>query len=248
MRHNTLGRLHELAALVGSSEDLGKHLRELVDLAAAVTDAAACSIMLLTEGEGDAPKLKLWCSTAQLPEAAWAERPGPGDAIAGRVLAGSTSLLIPDIGKSEFAALARQRTGQGRSFICTPIAVGGQCIGVVSLSNRPAAPPFTDTDLRLAGIVATLIGKSVQVERLQTLLRSRVAHASLAREEKAVAARLTDGSVPPARLAKLLARSFFRDLSDAGFEPGQIIEAASEIISLVSEDIRRFQRRRDGRR
>ncbi len=248
MRQNTLGRLHELAAFVGSSEDLGEHLRELVDLAASVTDAAACSIMLLTEGEGETPRLKLWCSTTQLPEAAWTERPGPGEAIAGRVLGSNAPLLIADIGASEFSALARQRAGQGQSVICTPITVGGQCIGVVSLSNRPAAAPFTDTELRLAGVVATLIGKSVQVERLQTLLRSRVAHASLAREEKTVAARLTDGSVPPARLAKLLARSFFRDLSDAGFEPGQIIEASTEIISLVSEDIRRFQRRRDGRR
>jgi GAF domain-containing protein len=248
LSRNALGKLHDLAVFVGTGEDLGTRLEELVGLAASVTDASACSIMLLSEGGHDVPRLKLWCATQGLPASAREERPGPGEAIAGRVLELGEPVLVADIRGSEFAASARAREDQGSSFVCTPIMVGRHVIGVMSLSNRPAAPPFGEAELRLAGIIATLIGKSVQVERLQTLLRSRVAQASLAREEKAAVAHLTDGSVPPARLAKLLARSFFRDLSDAGFEAGQIIEASSEIISLVSEDIRRFKRRRDGRR
>jgi GAF domain-containing protein len=245
---NALGRLHDLAVFVGAGEDLGAGLEELVGLAASVTDASACSIMLLSEGEHDAPRLKLWCSTQGLPASARDERPGPGEAIAGRVLEQGEALLIPDIRASGFARWARARDDQGGSFICTPIVVGRHAIGVMSLSNRAGAPPFTEADLRLAQIVATLIGKSVQVERLQTLLRSRVAHASLAREEKAAVTRLTDGSVPPARLARLLAKSFFRDLSAAGFEPGQIIDAASEIVGLVSADLGRFKRRKEGGR
>ena len=75
------------------------------------------------------------------------------------------------------------------------------------------------------------------------MLRSKVAQMTLAREGKHVVGRITDGTVPPARVAKLLAKSFFRDLASAGFEPGQIIEAASEIIMLVSHDITRFKRR-----
>lgn len=242
MSRNALGRLHDLAVFVRAEEDLPTHLRELVELAASVTDAAACSIMLLSEGEHDAPRLKLWCSTALLPSAAWNETTGCGESIAGRVLDRGEPLLIADIGQSEFAALARRHGELGASFICAPVAVGRHVIGVMSLANRRAAPPFDGQDLALAEIVAALIGKSVQVERLQTLLRSRVAHLSLAKEEKQVAARLTDGAVPPARVAKLLAKTFFRDLSAAGFEPGQIVEAASEIIALVSNDIRRYRR------
>lgn len=248
MSRNALGKLHDLAVFVGAGEDLGHRLEELVGLAASVTDASACSIMLLSEGGQDTPRLKLWCSTQGLPAAARDERPGPGDAIAGRVLELGEPMLIADIGSSDFARWARARDDQGSSFVCTPIMVGRHAIGVMNLSSRPAAPPFGETELRLAGIIATLIGKSVQVERLQTLLRSRVAQASLAREEQAVVTHLTDGSVPPARLAKLLAKSFFRDLSAAGFEPGQIIDAASEIVALVSADLGRFRRRRNGGR
>jgi len=240
---NALGRLRDLAVFVSAEDDLRAHLRELSDLAASVTEAATCSIMMLSEGGDDAPRLKLWCSTDALPASAWNEAPRSGESIAGRVLERCAPLLIADIRASEFAPLARQRNNVGASFICTPIAVGRHVIGVMNLSNRLDSPPFDEADLRLAEIVATLIGKSVQVERLQTMLRSKVAQMTLAREGKHVVGRLTDGTVPPARVAKLLAKSFFRDLASAGFEPGQIIEAASEIIMLVSHDITRFKRR-----
>ncbi len=240
---SALGRLHDLAVFVGAEEDLRTHLAELVDLAASVTDAATCSILLLSEGEHDAPRLKLWASTEVPPSSAWDEMPGCGESIAGRVLEHNATLLVADVRASEFAALARQPNNLGVSFICTPIAVGKHVIGVMNLSSRPDSPPFEESDLSRVEIMATLIGKAVQVERLQTLIRSRVAQASLAKEEREVVARLTDGTVPPARVAKLLAKSFFRDLASAGFAPGQIIEAASEIISLVSNDINRYKKR-----
>jgi GAF domain-containing protein len=199
--------------------------------------------MLLSEGDEDAPRLKLWASTEGLPSAAWLETRGRGESIAGRVLMQGSPLLVGDIRTSEFAPFARGHSEVGPSFICTPIVVGTNVIGVMNLSSRVGHPAFAESELRLAEIVATLIGKSVQVERLQTLIRSRVAQASLAREEKEVVARLTDGTVPPVRVAKMLAKSFFRDLSSAGFDPAQIIEAASEIIALVSGDITRFKKR-----
>lgn len=243
MSQNPLGRLHDFAVFVGAEEDLRPHLRELVDLAASVTEAAACSIMLLSEGEDHAPRLTLWCSTEVLASSAGDEASGSGESIAARVLEQRAPLLIADIRVSEFAPLARQHSNQGKSLICTPIAVGKSVIGVMNLSSRIGCSPFDESDLGLAEIVATLIAKSVQVERLQTMIRSRAAQATLSKEEKKVVARLTDGLVPPARVAKLLAKSFFKDLASAGFEPGQIIEAASEIITLVSKDITRYRRR-----
>ena len=46
---------------------------------------------------------------------------------------------------------------------------------------------------------------------------------------------------------KMLAKSFYRDLSAAGFEPPQIVEAASEIIGLISGSLARHRRRMDVR-
>src|SRR5205809_6899036 len=72
---NALGRLRDLAVFVSAEEDLRAHLRELSDLAASVTQAATCSIMMLSEGGDEAPRLKLWSSTEALPPAAWNEAP-----------------------------------------------------------------------------------------------------------------------------------------------------------------------------
>jgi hypothetical protein len=124
-----------------------------------------------------------------------------------------------------------------------PIRVGNSVVGVMSLASRPGRAPFTQSDLTSAGIAAMLIGKSVQVDRLQTLLRSRIAQLTLARQEPEVAASLTDGGLPPARLAKVLAKAFYKDLAAAGFGPGQIIEAATEIIGQISGDIARHKTR-----
>jgi signal transduction protein with GAF and PtsI domain len=243
MSQNALGRLRELAVFVAAEHDLHTHLGELVERAASVTDAATCSIMLLSEGDQEAPRLKLWVSTEELPQAAWNETPGIGESISGRVLQQNAPLLVADIHASEFASLARPRNNRGASFIATPISVGKHPIGVMNLSSRQECPPFDESDLGLAEVVASLIAKSVQVERLQTLIKSRFALANLAKEEKQVVAGLTEGTLPPARVAKLLAKSFFRDLSSAGFDPGQIIEAASEIVTLVSSDLNRYKKR-----
>src|ERR1700674_61490 len=243
VKQNELGRLHDVAVFLRTDEDLGSGLGELVERAASVTDAASCSIMLLSDGDNEAPRLKLWGSTETLPLSAWNETAARGESIAGRVLERGTSLLVADIRKSEFAALARGRSNLGPSFICAPIGLGTHIIGVMNLSSRPNRPPFDQSHMGLTEIIAILIGKVVQVERLQMLIRSRAAQASLAREEKEVVALLTDGTLPPVRLAKMLAKTFFKDLAAAGFEPGQIIEAASEIISLVSRDIARHKKR-----
>jgi hypothetical protein len=51
--------------------------------------------------------------------------------------------------------------------------------------------------------------------------------------------------MPTARVAKLPAKSFFRDLAPAGFEFCQMIEVASKIIALISTDIRQLRRGAD---
>ena len=243
MNPKSLNGLHHLAKFLTAETHLSQRIEDLARHAAQATEAANCSISLLTENEANAQRLKLFASTEKLPESAWGDAPGLGSGIAGRVLAAGTALLIADISNSEFAPLARQRKTLGGSYIGIPIVVDDCTIGVMNLSNRPEAPAFDESDLGLAGIVAALIGKSIQVERLQTLLRSRIAQMSLVREGKNVSQNLTDGTLPPSRLAKMLAKSFYKDLADAGFEPGQIIEAASEIITQITTDIERFGKR-----
>ncbi len=238
-----LGDLHELAVFLNAEEDLESRLDELARLAARATSAAGCSIMLLADDESGTASLKLWACTEKLPADAWSGKSDNVESIAGRVLERGEPILIADIQESAFAAMARRRASIGFSFISTPIRTGQRTVGVMNLSGRPEAAPFGDADLTLANIVAALIGRSVQVEWLRKLVRSRIAQAALAREGHDVAIQLTDGSLPPSRLAKMLAKSFYKDLAAAGFSSGQIIEAASEIIGQISGDLTRHKKR-----
>jgi len=243
MKLKSLSGLHDLAVFLTAEIQLSKRIEDLARYAAHATEAASCSISLLAEEEASTPRLKLFASTEILPDSAWSEAPGAENGIAGKVVAQGKALLIADIRNSEFAPPARKRKNLGGSYIGIPIVVDDSMIGVMNLSNNVGMPAFDESDLRLAGIVAALIGKAIQVERLQTLLRSRIAQLTLVREGKNVSKHLTGGTLPPSRLAKLLAKSFYKDLADAGFEPGQIIEAASEIIAQITTDIDRFGKR-----
>jgi GAF domain-containing protein len=240
---NPLGDLHELAVFLNTEEDLESRLDELARLAARATSAAGCSIMLLADDENETPYLKLWACTEKLPAEAWSGKSDNVESIANRVLERGEPILIADIQASEFAALARRRASIGFSFISTPIQTGQRTVGVMNLSGRPDAPAFGDADLILANIVAALIGRSVQVEWLRKLVRSRIAQTAVARQGERAVLQLTDGSVPPSRLAKLLAKSFYKDLAAAGFSSGQIIEAASEIIGQISGGLTRHKKR-----
>jgi len=241
---NPLGDLHDLAVFLNTEDDLESRLDELARLAARATSAASCSIMLLADDENEAPYLKLWACTEKLPAEAWSGKPDDNvESIADRVLEQGEPILIADIQQSQFAALARRRDNIGFSFISTPIQTGQRTVGVMNLSGRPDAPAFGDTDLIQAKIVATLIGRSVQVEWLCKLVRSRIAQTAVARQGEQAALQLTDGSLPPSRLAKMLAKSFYKDLAAAGFSSGQIIEAASEIIGQISGGLSRHKKR-----
>lgn len=236
-----IGRLQDLATLL-SEDHLEDHLGDVARLTAEATGAAACSTMLVEEDDGPIPRLKLWASTEQLPEEAWKSNGGP-ETIAYKVLEHGQPVLVDDIRRSEFGGLGRNRPQQGASFIAVPVRVGSGTIGVMNLTSHPDAGPFSKGDLSIALIAASLIAKSVQVTRLQTMLRSRVAQLTLAREEKEVAMSLTSGALPPAKLAKMLAKAFYKDLATAGFNPGQIVEAASEIIAQISSDVARYKTR-----
>ena len=249
MAQPPLSRLHDLAAFLTSQAGLNKRLEALARHAAEATQAASCSISLLAEEEGGKPELKLFASTesgAASPCNALSSS-GTCHTVAAWVLERGKAVLIPDLRcapEREFTlAPPSLCMEKGGSLIGVPITVDDCMIGVMTLCNAPDKTAFGKSHVTMAGIAAALIGKAIQVERVQTLLRSRIAQLTLVRQQGAVADRLTAGTLPPTRLAKLLARSFYKDLAAAGFEPGQIIEAATEIIDQITSDIGRFEKR-----
>lgn len=231
---NRLVRLQDLQHFLaeGSLDDC---LQTQAALTAGLLDAASCSIMLLNSGAPEHLRMTVHARFGNLPDAALAASVGKGEGICGRVLASGEPLLVEDIAQSGLAALAQGREGIGGSLMCAPLRIDGKMVGVINVAGAKAGAAFGDSDLQLLHIIALFIGKSIQVQQLQRLLDSRFAQLALLQEARdQVGDKVRLAYRNPEDAAKILARSFFKEMTKAGFESGQIVSAATELIEQLN--------------
>jgi hypothetical protein len=127
------------------------------------------------------------------------------------------------------------------SLRALPVQIDGLTIGEMVI-DRPKH--FALEDSRLLATLALLIGKSIQAAQLQAVLRSRFVQLSLAQAAgKTLGSALAVCSQNPNQVARILAKSFYRELASAGFSVKQIINAATEIISQVSASLKKHKDR-----
>jgi L-methionine (R)-S-oxide reductase len=239
---NPLVRLQDLQHFLAAGT-LEESLNQQAAMTATLVGTASCSIMLLNSGEGPEMRMSMYARHGSLPDEALQASIGRGEGIAGRVLATGEALLVADIGKSPFALLARGRAGAGPSLICAPIRIDGKIVGVINAAGAAGQPALGETALRLLEVTALFIGKSIQVQQLQHLLGSRFAQMALlqeARERVGESVRVAYRN--PGDVARILARSFFREMTNTGFEPGQIVSAASELIDQLNQRLQNKQK------
>jgi hypothetical protein len=93
-------------------------------------------------------------------------------------------------------------------------------------------------------VLALFIGKAVQVSQLQGLLDSRFAQLALLRElEDSVGRGAATAYRQPDEVARILAKSFFKEMTKAGFGARQIVYAASELIEQLNNNLQRHRKR-----
>ena len=176
-------KLIGVAALLDQKESIDDCLDELTANAAALLNVRNCSIMLFRHDEECGEfRLRICAVYGELTSAARTEGVKINEGIVGKVAASGQALLVGDILSSEFSSLARRPDSPSRSFICVPILISGRVIGVINVSNPTDNRIFDQSDLNLANLLALLVGKSLQVSHLQSLLRSRYAQLALIRE------------------------------------------------------------------
>lgn len=95
-----------------------------------------------------------------------------GEGIIGKVMKLGVPMAVPDIGKEpHFLNKTRAREARdlhGIAFICLPIKIGGEVLGVLS-AERPSrdARASVEEDLRVLTVVASLIGHAVKLRQEQ---------------------------------------------------------------------------------
>lgn len=242
MNRERLDKLKELAGFepTGRFED---SLYRLTCITGDVMAARRVSLMLLDTGNTQGTRLKLAALYGELPEEAWREDKPAEESIAQHVLKLGQCLHVGDIGHSRWRALARRLGGTG-SFIACPIQLAGKPAGVLNISEPIERAHFTPTDIETAELAARLIGRSIHVARLDRVLDSRFAQMAFTLEGRADSCSVVALSThEPDKVARMLAKAFFKEMRHCGFTPNQIIRAAGEIISELTGSLNRHKHR-----
>lgn len=246
---NYIDKLTGLSDFLEKHADLDESLKELAAKAADIVNAENCSIMLLKECNDERGlKLRISAHFGSLPEEAFQECMDLQQGISGHVAATGKPLLIEDIEHSRFSSVAR-RHYPSRSFISAPIIINKKVIGVIHVNTHKQQRVFNQGDLNMLTVVAMLVSKSIQVIQVQKLMLSKYTIFAMAEKNKEELTRLTKlvsmAGQDLDKVAKLLAKTFYREMSRAGFGPDHIINAASEIISLLNESVAKHKKRRE---
>lgn len=235
-------KLLELAGYEPSGQ-FEDNLNRLTGITSDAMAAHRVSLMLLDTGSGKGARLKLAALHGELPEAAWHDDTPPEEGIAQRVLEMDKCLHVNDIGHSRWRSLARRLGGTG-SFIACPIHLAGKPAGVLNISEPIERAHFTASDLDTAELAARLIGRIIHVARLDRMLDSRFAQMAFALEGRADSySVITLSTHEPDKVARMLAKAFFKEMRHCGFTPNQIIRAAGEIISELTGSLNRHKHR-----
>ncbi|MFQ5629702.1 MAG: GAF domain-containing protein [bacterium] len=132
--------------------------------------------------------------------------------------------------------------------LAAPLYIQKEIIGYLCVAKRRSYTDarFSSIDSQLFFALSRYLGHAIEMQQMRQLLASRYASIALGRNasDKAVE---QDGSSTnfieavkyPNKVAKIIAKSFYKDLRKAGFEPKQILVVASEIIENLNETFRK---------
>jgi hypothetical protein len=135
-----------------------------------------------------------------------------------------------------------------RSSMSSALVLQGKTMGIVHAHHPLEKPYFEKEDLRLLDNLAPLIVKAIHANQIQHLMKSRFTQAALTRSSERTVKEIIAGSAQNTnQIARILAKSFYREMTNAGFNFNQIIHAASEIISELSNSVRKHKNSRHHR-
>jgi transcriptional regulator with GAF, ATPase, and Fis domain len=227
--------LLKLTQILDRPASLDRHWSQLASGIASLLDAEAGCILLSDHDDGGVIRTYGNSDSPSFDSAddVLADRKGLADILATARSLLSTRAPLPN------APVATRLNGAQTSVILAPISIEGATVGVVHVRGERDRLQFAEDHFVTIHLVAILIGKSLHLARLERLLNSRFAQLALMRGTAASReAALRDAVKQRRGVSRLVAKSLYREMIKAGFEPNDIISSASEIISQLSADLR----------
>lgn len=125
------------------------------------------------------------------------------------------------------------------SLICVPLLQNNQMIGAIIVAHPQQKKSFEESDLDLLKLFAKVASQSLHISHLQNILKSTFVTLAVSREIHET----QEDDLHPTKLAKIVAKSFFREVTQAGFSPPQIIEVATEVLNLLHITLEKHRQR-----
>jgi hypothetical protein len=208
-------------------------MKHLVDGLVSLFEAESCVVNLLQQGQVATSSSATDRGPAGSGQRGLAATPQT-EAVIEHLLGSKSSIILPAT-----QSQAEDVGSQGPAML-SPIVVGDTVLGVV-IAVRPAKErPFDGEDLHLLDTVTLYLGQAIHARRLRDLLDSRLLHLALTTDLERTLKEIRVGSVPALdKMTRIVAKSFFREMSKAGFGSHQIIRAATEIISELHRHLQK---------
>lgn len=244
-------KLTDVAPLLTVEENLEDVLQKITSLTACQLRGQRCSLMLRSEQElqGEISEyLQVFAHYGDMSSSAYQEITALNQGIAGTVAATGKPLLIEDITRSPFAQLARYPKKKNNSFMSAPILLNERVMGVINLSFPLEKKHFEPWDLEILQLFAQQAAQSIYILHLQGMLKSRFVAMAVTRELAEIQSENAIAVHPyPPKLAKIVAKAFFKELTQAGFGTHQVIDIANEVLSLLQKTLNKHKNRLEGR-
>ena len=152
-----------VSEILSSPADLQNALDATVNLLRTVLDSEGCSIMLLN---AEAGVLEM-AASSNIARELWAGiKVRIGEGFAGKVAQTGRPLLVRQARDDHAFEDERRHRYTSGSFMCAPLKVKGETIGVINITNRRSREPFTHEQLDIVVSLANLVALAIDNARL----------------------------------------------------------------------------------
>ncbi|MFQ5455081.1 MAG: nif-specific transcriptional activator NifA [Nitrospirota bacterium] len=159
-----LETLYEISKKLGSSLDLNITLHSIMEILSEKMKMRRGTLTLLRQG-GRELSIEVAHGLSEKEKRRGIYRIGEG--ITGKVVETGQPIIVPDIGKEPLflnRTRARDIKRENISFLCIPVKVKGESIGVLSVDHLFSDDDISfEEDIRVLTIISSLIGQAVKI-------------------------------------------------------------------------------------
>ncbi len=242
-----LEKLIGITQLLEKPIKLAIQLQKVAFLVAKAFNVKRCAILLSLDSDGflqDTLLSPTFTYYGNLPKIEDDPQVDLDTALAEFVTTHYYGILIENVHQSSFVAKVGHLSEGDYSLMSVPIRVDSQVIGVINVGFPLDKQELNAEDLSILTIYATYLGQSLKNNQLESIVRSKFVELAVSRELEEQGIQGYIAIQPnPAKLAKIVAKSFFKELTQSGFSANDIINIATEVLSLLNNSIEKHRQR-----